>query len=187
MRDARDDGKKALEILRAHYAGSGKPRIIALYTELTSLVKHPNESVTDYVIRAETAAAALNSVDENVSDSLLIAMVLKGLPESFKPFVVVVTQSDEQQTFNEFKAVLRSFEETEQARSGTSESVMKVVHDKTSHVSDNTSSTARGVNHIRCYRCQGIGHIARFCDSKPKLWCSFCRKSSHTDSIVDVQ
>ena len=37
MRDARDDDRKALQILRAHYAGSGKPRIISLYTELTSL------------------------------------------------------------------------------------------------------------------------------------------------------
>jgi len=132
MRDASDDGKKALEILRAHYAGSGKPRIISLYTELTSLIKHPNESVTDYVIRAETTSAALNCIGENVSDSLLIAMVLKGLPESFKPFVVVVTQSDKQQTFTEFKAALRNFEETEQAWSLISESVMKVEHDRTS-------------------------------------------------------
>ena len=98
-----------MEILRAYYAGSGKPRIIALYAELTSLVKHPKESVTDYVIRAETAAAALNNVGENVSDNLLIAMVLKGLPESFKQCVVVVTQSDKQQTFTEFKAALRSY------------------------------------------------------------------------------
>jgi len=51
-------------------------------------VKRSDESVTDYVIRAETAAAALKNAKENVSDSLLIAMVLKGLPESYKPFVV---------------------------------------------------------------------------------------------------
>ena len=38
MRDAVDDGRKALEILREHYAGTGKPRVISLYTELTSLV-----------------------------------------------------------------------------------------------------------------------------------------------------
>jgi len=139
--------------------GSGKPRIISLYTELTSLIKHPNKSVTDYVIRAETASAALNSVDENVSDSLLIAMVLKGLPESFKPFVIVVTQSDKQQTFTEFKAALRSFEETEQARSRISESVMKVEHDRTLYVTNSTSSVARGSN--RCFRCNQIGHIAR--------------------------
>jgi len=75
------------------------------------------------VIRAETAAAALNNANENVSesDSLLIAMVLKGLPESFKPFVVVVTQSDKEQTFTEFKAVLRSSEDTERTRSDDTE------------------------------------------------------------------
>ena len=47
MRDARDDGRKALKILRAHYAGTGNPRIISLYTELTSLVKSEHETVTD--------------------------------------------------------------------------------------------------------------------------------------------
>ena len=39
MRDATDDGRKALQILRDHYANQGKPRIITLYTELTSLEK----------------------------------------------------------------------------------------------------------------------------------------------------
>ena len=36
IREARDDGRKALGVLREHYQGKGKPRIIALYTELTS-------------------------------------------------------------------------------------------------------------------------------------------------------
>ena len=184
MRDAMDDGKKALEILRQHYASSSKPRIISLYTELTSLVKRSDESVTDYVIRAETAAAALNNADENVSDSLLIAMVLKGLPESFKPFVVVVTQSDKQQTFTEFKAALRSFEDTERARTVTSDdSVMKTFH-RGSRETGNLTPTGRSDNrdNIICHKCKQVGHIAHFCKSKPKLWCSFCRKSNHTDS-----
>ena len=30
MRDAQDDGRRALEILRAHYAGTGKQRILSL-------------------------------------------------------------------------------------------------------------------------------------------------------------
>jgi hypothetical protein len=39
IRDAKDDGRAALEILRGHYLSTGKPKIITLYTELTSLVK----------------------------------------------------------------------------------------------------------------------------------------------------
>ena len=59
IRETRDDGPEALRILRQHYQGKGKPRVIALYTELTTLKKKDNESVIDYVIRAETAATAL--------------------------------------------------------------------------------------------------------------------------------
>ena len=51
MREAADDGRAALRILRNYYAGKGKPRIVCLYTELTSLQKMSFESVTDYVIR----------------------------------------------------------------------------------------------------------------------------------------
>ena len=112
MRDARDDGKKAMNILRSHYQSSGKPRIITLYTELTTLKKGSDESITDYVIRAETAFTMLKSAGEEVSESLLVAMVLKGLPEEYQPFVAIVTQSEEDYAFAKFKASLRSFEET---------------------------------------------------------------------------
>ena len=88
MRDAKDDGRKALKILRNHYMGKSKPRVLALYTELklTSLQKGHDECITDYVLRAETAAASLKSAGETVSDSLLIAMVLKCLPRNTKRF-----------------------------------------------------------------------------------------------------
>ena len=76
LRDARDDGRRALEILREHYQGKGKPRIITLYTELTSLKKQGNETIVDYVIRAETSATALREVDEVISDALLIAIMV---------------------------------------------------------------------------------------------------------------
>ena len=48
MRDGVNDGRKSLKILREHYAGRGKPRVIVLYTQLTLLQKTTNETVTDY-------------------------------------------------------------------------------------------------------------------------------------------
>ena len=109
IRDAKDDGKKALQILREHYLGTSKPRIISLYTELTSLSMPEGENVTDYLIRAEKAATSLKNAGEVISDSLLVAMVIKGLPLSYKTFSTVVTQREKQWTFVEFKVQIKKF------------------------------------------------------------------------------
>ena len=58
MREASDNGGKALRILRDHYTGNSKPRIISFYTQITSLKK---ESVTAYVIRTEATLTALRN------------------------------------------------------------------------------------------------------------------------------
>lgn len=113
MRDAADDSRKALKILRAHYASQSNPRIITLYTELTSLEMGTNETVTGYLIRTEKAIMALRNAKETLSDGLIKAMILKGLPESYKPLAIHVTKSTSEITFTEFKVQLRSFEETE--------------------------------------------------------------------------
>ena len=54
----------------------------------------------------------LKEAGEVISDRLLIAMVLKGLPPNFKPFTMVITHK-KTLTFSEFKVCLRSYEETE--------------------------------------------------------------------------
>eukprot|EP00794_Sanderia_malayensis_P008499 gene8499-9408_t len=179
MRDAKDNGKKALTILREHYLSQGKPKVIALYTELTTLSKGEEETITDYIIRAEAAAASLKSSGEVIGDSLLIAMVLKGLPASFNSFKTVITQREKQQTFQEFKVSLRSFEESEHVQS-KSDSVMKL--------------NFRQPSQISCYVCKKRGHKAADC--KQKRWCDnckskthdtrFCRKKSEKSSVSKV-
>ena len=78
IREAKDDGRKAFKILREFYAGSSKHRMITLHNQLTTLTKGNSKPVTEYMIRAEKAASALRSANEQVSGTLLIAVVLKG-------------------------------------------------------------------------------------------------------------
>ena len=161
MRDAKDDGKKAISILRGHYMSSGKPKVISLYTELTTLSKGENEGVTDYTLRAEAAVAALKNAGEEVGDALLIAMILKGLPQEFKAFNTVITQKDKQPTYSEFKVSLRAFEENEKPTT-SKDNVMKA-----------------GFNaKIKCFACKLPGHKADQC-TRSKKWCHNCKSKTH--------
>ncbi len=134
-----------------HKVQQGKPRIIALYTELTSLEKGASETATDYLIRAERSIAALKNAKETLSDGLVIAMILKGLPEAYKPFVVHVTQSTNEITFAMFKSQLKSFEETEKFN----------CKPKIDQVMKTDSPSISPLNSLTCYGCGRKGHVIR--------------------------
>ena len=110
IRDAQDNGRKALTVLREHYLSKGKLKVISLYTDLTSLRRLESESITDYIIRTENISNALKEAEEVISNELLIAMVLKGLPLNFKPFTTVITQKKKTLTFSKFKVCFKSYE-----------------------------------------------------------------------------
>ena len=175
IREAKDDGRKALSVLREHYQGKGKPRIIALYTELTSLQMREGESTTDYIIRAETAATSLKAAGETISDGLLVAMALKGLPKSYQTFATVVMQKDTPMTFSEFKVALRNHEENERhcykKDSSDGDGVMSatIANQKTSKFSG------------KCFKCGRKGHKSSECYSNKVVdkWCQRCQNKTH--------
>ena len=169
IRDARDNGRKAIEILSLHYRPKGKARVITLYTELTSLQMNGIESVTDYVVRAEIITAALREADETISDGLLIAMILKGLPQTFLPFSVMVNDKTKL-SFAEFKKALRNFEDNQNLnRTSEKNNVMGLnVHNP--NYQNNSQNRYKW-----CSKCKTNTHDTKQC----KRWCSFHKNDSH--------
>jgi hypothetical protein len=195
MRDAKFDGRKAMQILRTHYSGKGKSRILSLYTEIMTLSKLSSETTTEFILKAEKMVTALKTAGEQFSDSLLIAIVLKGLPEEYTPFSVVVQQKDETLDFVTFKTKLRSYEENIRSRQldgGINSNVMYMNNfrgrgrgraGKKFGGGNRGGATNGGSSNKACYSCGTNGHGAKDCIQKKNghLWCSVCQTNSHNN------
>lgn len=181
--EAADDGRKALRILKEHYAGKSKPRIINMYTSLTKLRMTENETVTDYLIRAENIITALREAGETLSDGLIVAMILGGLPGAFKPLAVHVTQNEDNVTFADFKRRLRVYEESEKMKTIelSTDNVMKTYVRQGGGQNKSDGNRKDEDANITCYKCGIKGHRARKCYRK--VWCSYCKNTTHAESV----
>ena len=57
IQNAKDNGREAFKVLRHFCSTSSKARVMSLYNQLTTLTKCDLETVINYVIWAEKAAA----------------------------------------------------------------------------------------------------------------------------------
>ena len=92
---------------------------------------------------------SLRNAKEIISDELMIAVILKGLPDSFKLFAINISQSSTDTTWSEFKTKLRSYEETENLNNTKSDNIVSIKDTKTESQ--------------RCYSCGQKGHFDRSC------------------------
>ncbi|XP_070404427.1 uncharacterized protein [Nothobranchius furzeri] len=108
-------------------------------------------------------------------------MVMKGLPESFKPFIVHVTQSETTMTFADFKVKLKSYEDTEKIRVAAvagGDNVMKArIQTKTKIAPPDLGSWRTVDAVVICYKCGQKGHKAKTCYRK--RWCYYCISNTH--------
>ena len=185
MADAANDGRKALKVLRQHYASTEKPRVLSLYEELTTLRLNDTEDITGYLIRAERAATGLRTSGEQISDNLVIAMILKGLPETYKPFVVVHTQLDKIKTLSEFKSALNTYANTEAMRSPPNTALVTHSNSKWSSTNRNPrTAPPTSDTRIQCLACGNTGHKARNCSQdRASLFCDHCQIIGHVEAI----
>jgi transposase InsO family protein len=207
MTDCKNNGREALKVLRQHYVSTEKPRILALYEELTTLTMTDTENITDYLLRAERASTGLKTAGETISDNLIMAMVLKGLPATYQPFVVVHTQLDKYKTMTEFKAALHNYANTEDMRTTTQTAMTarstltnpttthKLRHTPTHGHTTNTTSTSRNksstsnkqhphsTNPTQCLCCGNHNHKAKDCRTKHKLTCTYCKRPGHIEKV----
>lgn len=142
---------------------------------MTSLKKADTESVTEYIIRAEQIITALRGAGEAPSEGLMMAMVMRGLPEKYKPFTLMVRHGSSDMKLAEFKAKLRHFEASEDPDPVVEDMGERVLKARAAPEKKNSGS----LTDMACWRCGERGHLKDEC--RKKVWCSSCKSTSHTD------
>ena len=163
--DAKHNGREVFNILRNHFCGSGRSRVLSLFTEIGRLRKKDRESVTSYILRAEEIILALKIAKHPIDEMMSIALVVNGLPGEYRQFRTIVFQTDGIKKFADLKNSLINFEHDEVNKEKKEENVVLKVE------SYNDA--------LRCYICNEVGHKSYQCESKPKRWCKFCKSSTH--------
>ena len=167
MKIAKPNGTQAWKLLQDCFKSRERPRIHQLLNNLTNLKMYSQESMRDYLMRAEELQLNLIDVGENVSDQMLCSVVLKGLPNSFASFVTVFKFSHEAKTFADLKRDLFNFDSDScrsQPEQGTSSHFTKDVKCfKCGKLGHRQSECRAKVSVIVCYECGAKGHKANEC------------------------
>ena len=92
LRPYKGKRSKAWEILckRFKFKSAEIPRLQQLISDLTSIRMIANESIVDYITRAEELQYNLDEVDEGLSEKMFVSIILKGLPKEFNTFSTLV-------------------------------------------------------------------------------------------------
>ena len=92
------------------YKGCEWPGLQQLIEKLTDLKMIANEKVIDHITRAEELKSNLKEVDEQVSELMLIFIILKSLSDDLDNFVTICKFSKDEQNLDSIKRDLMNFE-----------------------------------------------------------------------------
>lgn len=168
--------KEAWESLSTTFDDNGLTRKVHLLLEASTTRLENCKSMEDYVARIIAAAQKLNSIGTKLPQDLVGALLLAGLPPSFKPMIMALSSSGKDITADLVKTKL--LEESEGSGNVNDFQIIQTqglhaqalpAHSSTRSGSDGwrsapKPSTYRSRNsNVRCFNCNRFGHIANRC------------------------
>ena len=124
-----------------------RPRLQKLVSEHTSLVKKDDESLIEYITRAEEIQYSLNQFNEGLSEKMFFYQLYWKVCRT--NFVTLVKYGSEDKSPDELKRDLINFD-TE----------LRIESDR-----KNASGSVFLTKQNRCHNCNKLGHNAKFCRS----------------------
>ena len=182
------DGHKAWGLLQQRFRSDETVTVVSVMRQLARLQLKEDEALHNYFIRAQELSTRLEHAGERLSEPLLNAMVLNGLPERYEHFVV-------QESFNpsgsfvELRTKLTNYEESRIHRENLDDAdahvAMASKKFRTKHKFSGKYTTPPKSNSAQetCYCCGKICHLQADCYIKDKAECTYCKKKGHLEKV----
>lgn len=167
--------KGAWEALAKTFDDPGAHSKVSLLIELSTTKYENCKSMEDYVAKIIGASQKLNAIGSKIPTDLVGALMLAGLPQSYKLMIMALTSSGKKVTADLVKTKL-----LEEAQSPGNDSEIQNVGLRAQANSANfrgRANTNRGRDvsqkysnlkskrfaNLQCYNCNRFGHTARVC------------------------
>jgi len=175
----RGDAHGVWKTLLETYERKSMATKVQLLEQLFSLQKRKEESISSYVAQLTQLERKLGAQGEAISESILIYVMLRGLPNSY----ITITQLIKMKEKLDMKETIELLKSEEERQSTHGIIHMKVNNDNGTMVSGmNAQVSNKDISHLTCYTCNQYGHKKYDCpNNKSKLKCNLCKKVGHRE------
>lgn len=140
------------------YEDSGTVRLVGLYQEIFKTRFENFKTMKDYINHFLNVGEQLENIQKPLDNEVLGALILAGLPASYKPLILGLQGAKQKTTIEVVKNLLIQDNMENFAAEGSYEEHALLVNR-----SHKNKSKGKG---LRCYRCNGYGHVQKDCPTE---------------------
>lgn len=150
--DKAANAKAAWDALMDIYKSNTAAQLQRTRREFNTLKLEGNESITDYIARAQTLRARLEASSQKIDDKTVIITILDGLPSGYSAISTFIENNTTMPSLSEVQGMLLRTEEK-----------LKLSQPKNKRGNEDNAYNASSYTKKECHYCKKKGHFIKEC------------------------